>query len=91
MVKDVEVVITKRVRVTLDESKFDQTFLAEFRESFYPFRTLNEHIEHLAQLEARELVSDGFDEYEFIEGYGPRSEMGIELKTIDVDVEMRVL
>jgi hypothetical protein len=76
-VKTFTVEVTQIITVTLDESKFDDTFMEEFRESFYQFDTLEEHAEHLAQLEARGLVND----YKpFIEGYGPAEEMGIKLK-----------
>lgn len=69
------VIITQAVRVTLDESKFDATFMEEFRASFYPFDTVEEHREHLAQLYARGIVDGWADD--FIEGYGPARDMGI--------------
>lgn len=81
--KTFTVEVTQTVTVTLDETKFDETFMKEFRESFYQFDTLEEHAEHLAQLEARGLV----DDYEpFIEGYGPAEDMGIKLKAGRTDM-----
>lgn len=59
------------VEIELDADKFDEAFMEGFRESFYPFYDLHDHVEHLAQLEARDML-DGF-----VEGYGPISEMGI--------------
>lgn len=50
----------------------------EFRQSFYPFFTLEDHLGHLAQLFTRGIVDNG----EFIEGYGPAKEMGISFKEI---------
>ena len=71
-----EVKVTQWIRVTVDETKFDGAFMREFRESFYPMHTLDEHIEHLAQLYARGII----DEFSnFIEGYGPPKDMGIEI------------
>lgn len=74
------------VTVEVDESKFDEEFMAEFREYMYPFDTVEEHMEHLAQLNARGLAYN----YDFIEGYGPTDEAGI--KFVDgsgevIDVE----
>ena len=80
-----EVVVTQVVLVTIDESKFDATFMAEFRASFYPFTTVNDHLEHLAQLFARGLVDDNND---FIEGYGPAKDMGIRFKIVDDSSEI---
>ena len=69
------------VEITLDETKFDESFLSEFREGFYQFDDVKEHVEHLAQLEARGLLED------FTEGYGPIKDMGIKGKTLDWEVE----
>jgi len=69
------------VQVEVDESKFDEAFLAEFRESFFPFFDVEDHVKHLAQLQAREMLDD------FTEGYGPIKDMGIIGRTIDWEVE----
>jgi hypothetical protein len=79
-----EVTVTQIVLVTIDESKFDATFMAEFRASFYPFTTVNEHLEHLGQLFARGLADNG----DFIEGYGPAKDMGIRFKIVDDSSEI---
>ena len=70
--KTFRIPVEMEVLVTVDETKFDETFMREFRESFYQFETLEEHVEHLAQLEARSLLSETF-----VEGYGDTAEMGI--------------
>lgn len=49
-----------------------------FRESFYDFDTVEEHIEHLGQLFVRGIV--GGIANPFIEGYGPADEMGIKFQ-----------
>jgi len=71
MVKTVKV--AQYVKVTIDESKFDETFMKEFQENFYNFTSIDDHIEHLAQLYARGLYDNG----DFIEGYGNTKDMGI--------------
>ena len=76
--KDIDVVQT--IRVTVDESKFDDKFMEEFRASFYGFDTLDEHLMHLAQLNARGLAG-GFRD--FIEGYGDAADMGIQFKHVE--------
>lgn len=80
---DVEVIM--KVRVTVDQEKFDESFMDEFRQSFYPFCELEDHVEHLAQLKARGILSENF-----IEGYGPAAEMGIEVSEADV-IELAIL
>ncbi len=79
--------VTQTVAVTLDESKFNDAFMAEFRESFYPFDTLEEHAEHIAQLQARGVIDVEMAPGEFIEGYGPSEEMGIRANIIATDIE----
>lgn len=67
--------VTQWVEVELDETKFDEVFMAEFQESFFPYDRLEDHAEHLGQLYARGIAGASSDE--FIEGYGPVKEMGI--------------
>lgn len=74
------------VDVTVDESKFDETFMREFRESFYKFYTLEEHLQYLAQLYVRGII-DGFSN-PFIEGYGLASDMGIKFDNLDQEEEI---
>lgn len=73
MKKTVQVTID--VDVTVDESKFTDEWMAEWRTVFYDFHTVDDHIQHIAQLEARGLLSR-----DFTEGYGPLADMGIEAR-----------
>lgn len=73
--------LTFEVEVEIDEAMFTETFMEEFRESFYPFFDVNDHVEHIAQLEARGLLDD------FTEGYGPIKDMGIKARTVDWTVD----
>jgi hypothetical protein len=77
------VAVTIDVKVTVDEAKFDDAFMQEFRDGFYNFHDLDAHVEHLAQLEARGLLRD-----DFIEGYGPPKDMGIETSIEGWDKEI---
>lgn len=83
-----EVEVTRRVKVTVDETKFTPEFMAEFRESFFPFEEVREHVAHLGALFARGAI-DEFDD--FIEGYGPPKEMGIRLEAVPWSEEVEVL
>lgn len=85
--KTFDVAVTQIVRVSLDESKFDEAFLAEFRESFYPFHDVQRHAEHIGQLIARGLF-EPFDlvRGEFIEGYGTATDFGLSAKIIETDI-----
>lgn len=70
--------VTQVVRVTIDESKFTPEFMREFQAHFYPFTSIERHLEHLAQLYARGLA----DNFAFIEGYGPAKDMGIKFEDV---------
>lgn len=80
------VIVTLPVEVTVDETKFTPEFMQEFRDSFYSFATLDDHIKHLGQLYVRGGISD-FGR-PFIEGYGPASELGISFTELDGDTEI---
>jgi hypothetical protein len=81
-----DVTFTISVELEIDKSKFDEAFMKEFREGFYDFDTLDEHVAHLAQLYLRGIN----DDRDFIEGYGEAEEMGIKFLDytfVDEDVE----
>lgn len=82
MKRTVEVLFT--IDVEIDESKFDEKFMKEFRESFFNFNTIEEHIEHLGQLAVRGVAHDNF-----IEGYGHPDEMGIVFTEEDWESELQ--
>lgn len=73
-----EVMVVSTVEVTLDETKFTPEFMNEFRESFYPCMSLEDHAEHIAQLEVKDLLDK-----DFTEGYGPLEDMGISAIIVD--------
>lgn len=73
------------LEVEVDETKFTPEFMSEFRESMYDFDTIDDHIEHLAQMYARG-VFDAFTN--FIEGYGAPDDMGIKANIQDADQEI---
>lgn len=79
-----EVEVRQTVVVGIDESKFDEAFMEEFRSTMYPFKTLDDHLKHLAQLHVRGLA----DNKSFIEGYGEAAEMGISFEVIDQAEEL---
>ena len=84
-----QVSVTQAVKVSVDESKFTPEFMAEFRQSFYNFDTVDDHIEHLGQLFARGLVG-GYLPDEFIEGYGPAEAMGIHFYEVPGSTEVEI-
>ena len=78
--------ITRRyIAVTVDETKFTPQFMAEYRQSFFNYNTIDEHREHLAELYARGVI-DGWSD-EVIEGYGPANEMGISFRDLGSETE----
>lgn len=62
--KKFRILVMTPVEVEIDETKIDEKWMEEFRETFYGFTELSEHAEHLAQLFVR--VPD----MKFVEGYG---------------------
>lgn len=81
--------VTQFVKVKLDETKFTPEFLSEFRESFYPFRSIEDHAEHIGLLVARGVYeASPYIPNEFIEGYGPIGEFGISAAVEDFDTEV---
>lgn len=74
------------VEVTVDETKFTEEWLADFRSFMYNFHTIDQHLEHLGQMYARGFIDDlpGC----FIEGYGDTEELGIKFRKIYEDVEI---
>lgn len=88
------VAVTQIVEVKLDASKFDEAFMAEFREGFYPFFTVEDHAGHLAQLQARGVEDLQYHKPQFapfVEGYGPISAMGISARVIETEIEQEPL
>ena len=75
--------ITSQVHVSVDETKFTPQFMSEFKESFYPFESIEEHLSHLAQMHARGLC----DDHSFIEGYGQAQSMGIKFSIVSTQVD----
>lgn len=80
--------VTHRVLVTLDESKFTPQMMEEFRKTFYSFRDLDMHAEHIGRLAARGLIHTN-DKDCFIEGYGLAKDMGIKAEIQSTDIESR--
>lgn len=78
-------ITTRHVAVTVDESKFTPEFMEEFRGYMFPYFTIDDHREHLAELFARGVL-DGWSD-EFIEGYGPAKDMGIKFRDLGSETE----
>ena len=85
--KTYRVSVTQPIDITLDEAKFDGEFMSDFRKSFYPFNTVEQHAEHLAQLCARGIYDLSPYVSEFVEGYGPSLGMGIQAAIRSTDIE----
>jgi len=67
------------INVSLNEDKFNNEFMNEFRRNFYEFNTIEDHRKHLAQLFARGLINESTD---FIEGYGEIKTLGISFSVV---------
>jgi len=83
------VAVTIEVEVMVDETKFTEEWMTEFRKTMYNFRTINDHMKHIAQLQAREIINLENHPKEFIEGYGHANEMGISAMIVGQDEEVQ--
>lgn len=82
MKRTFEVSVTQVFEITLDEDKMDEKFMEEFRESFFPYFSLEDHAKHIAQLLARGIYY-GFNG-EFWEGYGKiKEDLGASFRCIE--------
>lgn len=73
--------------VEVDETKFTDEFMEEYRDSFYQFYGIEDHIEHLAELKARGVYElSKYIPDEFVEGYGPIGEFGISASSYSIDL-----
>lgn len=77
------VTVTQVVEVDLRATRFTAKFMREFRGSVYPFWRIEDHAKHLGQLKARGLDRD------YIEGYGSCASMGIKLRMVSQDDDVR--
>ena len=82
MTKEVE--IRQTIQVTVDESKFTPEFMQSFRDSFFDFDSIEEHIEHLGRLHAGNFI----DVSSFVEGYGYIREFGVNFEVVDYIAEI---
>lgn len=84
MTRKFEVDVTRVVTVEIDDSKFTEEFMENYRSfidsSFYD---LEDHIQQLAWLFGAGRISGS--KSEFIEGYGIASEMGIKFEEVGYD------
>lgn len=79
--------VRQLVEVEIDDKKLDEKAMAEYRESYYGFHTLEQHACHIAQMCARGLYY--FQDPEtFVEGYGQLKDYGISAKVIDQEEEI---
>ncbi len=70
--------VTQTIEVEVDEKKFTPNFMSDFKKHFYDFDSVDDHIKHIAQMEARGLIQR---EDQFVEGYGNLDDMGIFVST----------
>jgi hypothetical protein len=88
-ISTVEVTVRTTVDVFVADGVFTPQFMQEFRESFSPFTTEEEHVERIARMYARRL----WDNQGFFEGYGYLKIHGsylVDLKKIDPSLVMDI-
>jgi uncharacterized protein (DUF2126 family) len=78
-----QVEVTFVVNVEVDETKFTPEWIEDWQKVFYPFNTIDDHLEHIAQMEARDILNP-----KFTEGYGPLTDMGIKASVVSQSAEV---
>jgi hypothetical protein len=78
------VAVTQTVEIEVSDALFTEEFMKDFRKYFYDFMTPAEHLEHLAQLFARDVIHNE----SFIEGYGKAKEKGIRGRVMDTETQV---
>jgi hypothetical protein len=78
--------ITQRLYVEIDETKFTPEWLADFRKTFYNFQSVQDHVEHLARLEAAGIIHTQ-DRDCFIEGYGPAGNFKLQITKGKMEID----
>lgn len=81
-----EVRVTRFIRISVDPTKFTPEFMAEYSSYITDLETIDEHIEHLAELANRGVIDGGRDQE--IEGYGKLSDMGITCRVMHNESEV---
>lgn len=80
-----EVKISRTVIVEVDEEKFTEEFMEEFRKLFYPFTSIGDHAAFIGKSYMNYVVTSADD---FLEGYGELSDFGVKfIGAIDEDEE----
>lgn len=74
--------VTFSIEVEVDESKFTPEFIDAFKKHFHDLDSIEEHIEYIAELHAKNRLDS------FTEGYGELSSMGIKAQINDVFAEV---
>lgn len=84
MIKEFTVMVASRVTVEIDTSKFTEEFMQDFRDCMHDFYDIDDHVEHLAALEAIGYIPATY----LVEGYGHIGDMGIKLKSTVSAIEI---
>lgn len=82
MIKKYKLQFTQELEIEIDDEKLTEEFMDEFKEYFYDFDTIEEHVEHIGQIYARSAYSTK-DGKPFIEGYGTLDCLGVKIKEGD--------
>lgn len=83
------IVVTQYVDVTIDETKLTPEWMESYRQMFYQYHDVDDHLKHLAQLEARGITYQPHVNNTFIEGYGEANDLGIKAAVTDVEMEVQ--
>ena len=86
-IKKFKVTVTQIVEVELDDSKLNDDFNKEFSATMWDVDCLQDHANHIGQMEARDLIgSDGF-----LEGYGDLKKLNCKAQVVDQHEESELI
>lgn len=80
--------VTQIVEVSIDETKLTPEWMASFRDVFYNYHDIDDHLGHIAQLEARGITYQPHVNNTFIEGYGNANDLRIKARVVDTEIEI---
>lgn len=73
------------VEVEVDEAAFTPEYMAAFRDCFYNFDSIEDHVRHIASAKVDGIIDEGGG---FLEGYGDLADMGIRVRESGREVEV---
>lgn len=80
--------IKHTVEIEVDESKFTEKFMEEYRQYICQLYTVEEHMENLVSYYCYPNFPYEFDKSEFVEGYGKLYDLGVKFVLLNTETDI---